>query len=212
MITMIVRIGLITIGTANGKTTKETGTMMDLESPRDRQQRMSRVKVLWGEAVWYAFTRMRDLIFYAGAAVVFWTLAPIVETTYFPVVSDFTVDDFKYDADGDPIISASFVKERNCEYRGSAWYVGTPRVEAYLAQFKSDIRPFGGRQTEDFYALYSRPLGRQSAGPWEIELPPRAKDKGTFFAVWRYACGFPWYTVQIVGPFIFPPRETTATK
>lgn len=97
--------------------------------------------------------------------VTFFVTFPQLETRYFPVVTKLQIDLIEPAAEGRSAVYVSFAKLRGCEYIGMAWFeqtssVDKDRVTLELYRAPGDI------------TTPSRPVGRQSSGPWVVDIPP----------------------------------------
>jgi len=84
------------------------------------------------------------------------TVGPLLESRFFPVVSRADIFDQASEADG-VIFHVRFRKMRQCEFLGLAWYEGPVRR---LVEFQPSVT--------EVVPVRTRPKGFQQAGPWRI--------------------------------------------
>lgn len=107
------------------------------------------------------------------------TVGPVIETRFFPVVDNVQIEDLKRHDEGVSFY-VRFDKLRPCEFLGVSWYEGAMRR---------------GVAFEPDSALYprTRPVGDQYAGPWLV-TSVRTLD-GTH-AVAHHRCHPLWVTAS----------------
>jgi hypothetical protein len=104
---------------------------------------------------------------------------PSLESRLLPVTTHAVVTEEVEDATG-VLFFVNFVKRRQCEFLGLAWYIGARRVPV-------DFTP-----TDQQRVLGTRPAGPQEAGPWH--LPGVRTLEGT--QAWAlHRCHPLWLTV-----------------
>jgi hypothetical protein len=111
---------------------------------------------------------------------------PAIETALFPVVEKLVIVGEREAPGGKTEIDAYFVKVRNCEYVGIAWFVH----EADQVDRRVSVELL--RRPEDTSSP-NRPVGAQRAGPWIIDIP-FGELRETSAAVLYHKCHPFWLT------------------
>lgn len=125
-----------------------------------------------------AAVSMTMLAFYVG---------PTVETRLFPVYSRFDVVTTE-PVEGGTLATFRFVKYRDCDARGWAWYIG---------EFGAVSRQIEVVPSQEISR--ARPLGEGITSPYIIAAEP--DDVRTQMHAEIYSdCGMPWYTRSVVYP------------
>lgn len=126
------------------------------------------------------------IIFFCTMVTIY-TLGPLAETRFFPVVGKLQILRMDPLPGKKTAVFAAFEKLRNCEYIGIAWFSGSrqkgfERVPLVLyRQPGDDSSP-------------NRPIGFQRAGPWEIALTAE-EVRTRSFAELHHRCHPLWATV-----------------
>jgi len=116
---------------------------------------------------------------------VFFTIGPIIEQRLNPVISKAEILDVK-PMDGGSLIWVHFEKYRECEFSGVSWHILKESGDLERVAFK--LRPDKDESSS------TRPKGRQSAGPWWIDIPPEdVREKSVVYLYYR--CHPLWQTV-----------------
>lgn len=137
---------------------------------------------------WFVFfvkTFAASVIFIMTGFIVF-VVGPVIETKFLPPVSKLQILSMEATPDGQTIIHAAFVKHRDCEYIGIAWYRGTratgfERVPIILQRSPGDD------------SSPNRPVGYQTAGPWIVDMP-MSEIKNNSFVELFHRCHAFWLT------------------
>ena len=131
-----------------------------------------------------AFITACAAITFAAVVWTSWVVGPSVERFLTgPVVTKMRIVDLTGDG-ARTFVSIEFQKLRDCEFVGIAWYVKTDgafeRVPILLHQPRGD-------------GMYTRPVGVQRAGPWEVSLTPRQLIGFSFVKMYHRCHGL-WTT------------------
>lgn len=157
------------------------------------------------KAVQFALVRLANVLAYAVIAGVAWAALLILETRLWPVLTDVQPLQITRDTDDDILFRFKFDKQRNCRLVGLDWYAGTPLSDPASTLWRPApaFIPAGADSPSDL-TYRSRSVGEHVSGVIEIRLPANSREHRQFYGILRYGCGFPWVTVQLLGPFAAP--------
>lgn len=144
----------------------------------------------WSEAGSELFLRLLLFVLYSVTFCFTVTslllIAPYVETRWFPVVSKMQISEMNALTPERTAVYASFEKLRDCDYVGIAWFHGSrktgfERVPIQLLRAPGDI------------SSPNRPLGRQTSGPWIVDIPIGEIRNNSFVELYHH-CTPLWIT------------------
>lgn len=125
-----------------------------------------------------------------GLYVLLISFGPQLEGRIFPVVDLYALVDVRAEENGGISFSTRFEKERDCYYYGVSWFAPDERGD--LARIQ--LMPL----TADPTAPMTGPVGPR-VGRRNVLYPPAGTTQ--LFAVMHHACGWPWQTRTVIGPF-----------
>lgn len=137
--------------------------------------------VTWGGAV--------ALGLYLGVV----TLGPPIEGKVAPVVTGYTLNEVRAEANGGVSFIPTFIKQRDCTYYGVSWFA--PDEGGNLVRLQ--VAPLG----EDATAPRTGPLGARE-GRRTVIYPPIGSQ--SILAIMNHDCGLVWQTRTPLGPFPIP--------
>lgn len=121
-----------------------------------------------------------------------WWVGPLAETRLYPVVSPLTITKIEPAGPDQSRIMIEFEKYRNCPPIGVFWYNGRADGVFSAVKFTVETRPVDEPHV-------NRPLGKQTAGPWLVDLPPDQVLTAAFVET-QHQCHPLWPTVSKFGP------------
>jgi len=112
-----------------------------------------------------AVKSMAAAIMFFSTIVLSLTVAPWLETRFYPPVGKITITSMADNGDGTTTLYVEFDKFRDCEYIGMAWFRGTYGTE--FQRVSMSVVPLAVNGT----SIPTRPIGHHRAGPWIIGVP-----------------------------------------
>lgn len=98
--------------------------------------------------------------------ITFFGTFPALETRYWPVVEKLEIQQVQgVPIEGKSIVYGTFNKVRQCEPLGLQWF--RRDSNGVLQRVRAELNKLPGDSSTPV-----RPLGRQSTGPWVIDIPP----------------------------------------
>ena len=147
-------------------------------------QRFNQLKKVWMNIIITVITVMIILP-------LTFSFGPILETKYFPVVSNLVITAVsdKTSQDGYIELYGHIDKNRTCEYQGANWYAGEPN--------RDFTRIYTKRSTEDI----NSPTGTRYFGPLKLGINESLQRYNyKIFLVAEYDCHPGWKSLSILGP------------
>lgn len=126
------------------------------------------------------------IVFFTGVTI--WSVGPSIEARFLPVATKLNVHQMVSDPAGTKIESASFVKLRDCQFHGIAWFHilgGNQVVQVPVISMQQQPGALPG--------FYNRPTGSNVVGPWFIGLKLREVVYHSFARV-EHRCHPFWIT------------------
>jgi len=114
------------------------------------------------------------------------TNGPSIETYLHPVTANVELEKIEARGEDSVVVWVSFTKERQCTFKGLAWYYFDPLKKHHTLiphVFLDDI----DLEPE------SRPVGKQVAGPWLIRIPLQEIDNIVGYT--KHKCHPFWDTI-----------------
>lgn len=131
---------------------------------------------------------------------VFWlvliTVGPYLESRLWPVISDFHIAQLDTSRSDVIAFKPGFRKGRSCTYLGMQWFVKDDqgRIARHQVLISEAARP---------PATY--PVGESVGAWWEVGIKDRDRE---MYGVLHHACGLPWESRSLVGPFTISKSST----
>lgn len=127
------------------------------------------------------------------------TLGPGVEGQFFPVITDYRLENIRAVSGNGFSFRGAFVKRRDCTYFGVTWFAQDAAGNLTRIQL--------GRQSQPGPPI-TGPTG-QRIGDRVTLFPPEGTI--SIFGLNHHQCGTPWQTRTMVGPFAVIDGRPNAT-
>lgn len=118
------------------------------------------------------------------------TFGPGLEGRFFPVITNYQLENIRLINGGGFSFRPSFVKARDCTYFGVTWFAEDDTGDLTRIQL--------GKQSDPSPPI-TGPVG-QRTGERQTLFPPEGTV--SIWALNHHQCGTPWQTRTMVGPFV----------